>query len=134
MTTRNRTGDSNEKKGKKCAKSVDADVQDGDGMRSAILEIIRTDEDLMTAVVDSVSQAIVAKFLHNPNTTHSLAALPACSEKSICLGTNATASTSSPAVVKGASFPKQQKRLSTVEHAPAQALLITHLVITRIRV
>ena len=74
MTTRNRTGDSNEK-GKKCAKSVDADVQDGDGtsMRSAILEIIRTDEDLMNAVVDSVSQAIVAKFMHNPNLMDKLA-------------------------------------------------------------
>ena len=75
MTTRNRTGDSNEKKGKKCAKSVDADVQDGDGtsMRSAILEIIRTDEHLMNAVVDSVSQAIVAKFMHNPNLMDKLA-------------------------------------------------------------
>ena len=72
MTTRNRTGDSNEKK---CAKSIDADVQDGDGtsMRSAILEIIRTDEDLMNAVVDSVSQAIVAKFMHNPNLMDNLA-------------------------------------------------------------
>ena len=73
MTTRNRTGDSNEKKGKKFPKSVDADVQDGDGMRSAILEIIRTDEDLMNAVVDSVSQAIVAKFMHNPNLIDKLA-------------------------------------------------------------
>ena len=75
MTTRNRTGDSNEKNGKKCAKSVDADVQDGDvtSMRSAILEIIRTDEDLMNAVVDSVSQAIVAKFMHNPNLMDKLA-------------------------------------------------------------
>ena len=73
MTTRNRTGDSNEKKGKKCTKSVDPDVQDGDGMRSAILEIIRTDEDLMNAVVDSVSQAIVAKFMHNPNLMDKLA-------------------------------------------------------------
>ncbi len=73
MTTRNRTGDSNEKKGKKFPKSVDADVQDGDGMRSAILEIIRTDEDLMNAVVDSVSQAIVAKFMHNPNLMDKLA-------------------------------------------------------------
>ena len=75
MTTRNKTGDSNEKKGKKCAKSVDEDVRDSDGtsMRSAILEIIRTDEDLMNAVVDSVSQAIVAKFMHNPNLMDKLA-------------------------------------------------------------
>ena len=66
MTTRNKTGDSKSNdKGKKSEKSGPVDVQDGD-MRSAILEIIQTDEDIMNSVIESVSQAIVTKFMNNP--------------------------------------------------------------------
>ena len=66
MTTRNKTGDSKSNdKGKNSAKSGPVDVQDGD-MRSAILEIIQTDEDIMNSVIESVSQAIVTKFMNNP--------------------------------------------------------------------
>ena len=49
----------------KFLKSGRVDVQDGD-MRSSILEIIQTDEDIMNSVVESVSQAIVTKFMNNP--------------------------------------------------------------------
>ena len=52
-------------KGNKYAKSGPVDVQDGD-MRSAILEIIQTDQDIMNSVIESVSQAIVTKFMNNP--------------------------------------------------------------------
>ena len=66
MTPRNKTSDSkSNEKGKKSAKSGHVDVQDGD-MRSAILEIIQTDEDIMNSVIESVSQAIVTKFMNNP--------------------------------------------------------------------
>ena len=66
MTTINKTGDSKyNDKGQQWAKSGPVDVQDGD-MRSSILEIMQTDEDIMNSVVESVSQAIVTKFMNNP--------------------------------------------------------------------
>ena len=39
-------------------------IQDGD-VRAAILDLIGTDEDVMTSIVDSVSQVIVSKLLAN---------------------------------------------------------------------
>ena len=51
---------------KKCAKSGPVDFQDGN-MRSAILEIMQMDEDMMNSAVESVSQAIVSKLMSNPD-------------------------------------------------------------------
>ena len=62
--TRNRAGDSKSNEdGKQCAKLGPVDFQDGD-MRSAILEIMQMDEDIMNSAVKSVSQAIVTKFMN----------------------------------------------------------------------
>ena len=36
-------------------------------MRFAILEIMQTDEDIMNSAVESVSLAIVTKFMNNPD-------------------------------------------------------------------
>ena len=55
MTPINKTSDSkSNEKGKKSAKSGHVDVQDGD-MRSAILDVIQTDEDIMNVVIESVA-------------------------------------------------------------------------------
>ena len=48
----------------KVSESATKTIQDGD-VRAAILDLIGTDEDVMTGIVDSVSQVIVSKLLAN---------------------------------------------------------------------
>ena len=48
----------------KVSDSAAKTIQDGD-VRAAILDLIGTDEDVMTSIVDSVSQVIVSKLLAN---------------------------------------------------------------------
>ena len=48
----------------KVSESAAKTIQDGD-VRAAILDLIGTDEDVMTSIVDSVSQVIVSKLLAN---------------------------------------------------------------------
>ena len=48
----------------KVSESATKTIQDGD-VRAAILDLIGTDEDIMTSIVESVSQLIVSKLLAN---------------------------------------------------------------------
>ena len=48
----------------KVSDSAAKTIQDGD-VRAAILDLIGTDEDVMTSIFDSVSQVIVSKLLAN---------------------------------------------------------------------